>query len=166
MKTSKPELISTLLKFYSKNHVNLNATDNKGFTCVHTATSLFGKTPADEEVLKLILATTEIQWDIDTNDKDTILHFFCENFGGTNVYDLGKAVLQKNPLAINKKNSKGETPLHLAVANGQSGVHLVKMLIDSHANVNAVSEIGESGTSFHVIKLFFSSSLLCKIHSS
>lgn len=106
------------------------AKDDKGITPLHLA-AFGGWTGVVDELLASGVFT-----DVTTNDQQTPLHFACESPNPSLEVVFTLLRRQSNPYA---KDSKGMTPLHIAVRNGS--VATVQLLLKSVTHLDRVEEL-------------------------
>ena len=98
--------------------VDVNGRDKKGLTPLMIAVNL-----GHLDIVKRLLEVPEIKLDIGAPDGDTALHYACSynDNNNNNRVSIIKLLCQESrcsPSVVNKKNSRGDTPLMRAVVGG------------------------------------------------
>uniref|UniRef100_A0A1I8GXM6 ANK_REP_REGION domain-containing protein n=1 Tax=Macrostomum lignano TaxID=282301 RepID=A0A1I8GXM6_9PLAT len=123
------ELIGLLVDAgLSKSHINCEG---------HSAVSL-GYQRGNEEVLSKLLPVSDSDVSNKYANGNTLLHLACE--GG--LKKLIESLLDRDPTLLEAKNSKLETPVH--VASRCSKLELVDLLLQRGADINSADEMGET----------------------
>ncbi len=150
--------LSEVEELINKNKDWLNSTDKNGNTPLHVAVKY-----SDTPVLKLLVTRgsnlqainkfgrNPLQEAQNLGRKDLLLYLSSNNplqwaiseperFASTTVSNEIKKLVQEQPELINRKDMKGNTPLH-AVANNPN-IELAKFLIAHGADITAKNEAG------------------------
>jgi len=140
IQTADLRMFDFVLKQYLAKNMDLNLPDRSGLRAIHYAVSnSTGSKRDDDEIIRQMLEIPEIQIDVVDSENNTPLHYFCEKFTAPTCMDIGERIIKRVPSLINKKNNKGETPLHKALFNEKVRVLMVKVLIDQNADVNVAT---------------------------
>jgi hypothetical protein len=124
--------------------IDVNAKDEFGYTPLHSAVCLFSD--VDDKIVSCLLDHPGINVNLENQDKNTPLHYFCEKFRNPCCTELFKKFINKGA-NVNAQNNNGETPLHKAIFNNSVRILMVNSLIEYKANLNKVNLMGE--TPFH-----------------
>jgi ankyrin repeat protein len=122
----------------------VNIRDKFGYTPLHWAVR-----GTNDAILNKLLEVKSIRVDVQNNDQNTPLHYFCEKNHSPDCERIGKMLIDKGAL-VNKTNNNGETPLHKAIFNTQVRLMMVRLLINNHADVNLLTQQRQSPLQYAV----------------
>jgi ankyrin repeat protein len=122
----------------------VNIRDKFGYTPLHWAVR-----GTNDAILNRLLEVKSIRVDVQNNDQNTPLHYFCEKNHSPDCERIGKMLIDKGAL-VNKTNNNGETPLHKAIFNTQVRLMMVRLLINNHADVNLLTQQRQSPLQYAV----------------
>lgn len=142
---------TTSVNIFVKSAQNVNTPDKSGMTPLHHACTL-----PDNEITAILLGAPVEGFTVD-NSGNTIWHYLAATGQCTKnpknkleSIDLFKKLAAKGGLTvIDKLNSRGESPLHLACEHGNN--NLVHFLIENKAQVNFCNIHGQSPLHFAII---------------
>eukprot|EP01132_Coremiostelium_polycephalum_P005348 gene5348-6671_t len=137
LKNNQEEMVDLLLNIYQQNKADINIRDKNGYSALHQAVS------SDDRILMRVLQHEGINVDIQNDDKNTPLHYFCQKFRSPNCQESFQLFIQKG-VNVNAQNKNGETPLHKAIFNNSVRLMMVDLLLKNGANVNLVNIYQES----------------------
>lgn len=89
------------------------------------------------------MPASDINVNIENEDKNTPLHYFCQKFRSPNCTDAFEIFIEKGA-NVSAQNNNGETPLHKAIFNNSVKVLMTSLLIKAGADVNRVNLLGET----------------------
>lgn len=101
------QIVELYLEYYQKNNLDINVKDNNGWTIMHVAVYYSTGKTAEDEILKELLLLNNVQVDVDNNDSNTPLHYFCERFISPSCEELGTKLIERGG-NVNKRNKNGE----------------------------------------------------------
>ncbi|KYQ99908.1 ankyrin repeat-containing protein [Tieghemostelium lacteum] len=137
LKNNQENILEILLDLYKQTKTDINTKDRSGYSVLHVAAG------ADERLLVRVLQFETINVDVQNEDRNTPLHYFCQKYRSPNIQEPFQLFMKKN-VDINAQNKNGETPLHKAIFNNSVRLMLVDMLLKNGANVNIVNSNQES----------------------
>jgi ankyrin repeat protein len=119
----------------------INSQDKYGFTVLHCAVE---KVDINPRIIVELLSFPGINVNIQNNDCNTPLHYFCQKFKYPDECQEIFELLVKKGASINAQNKFGETPLHKAIFNNTIRLLLVEILLEQGADVNVLTKDGET----------------------
>ena len=114
--TGNTEILNTLIK----KGANIHATNNNGDTPLHLAIR-----KGNMEAARLLMRQTDLKPSTEPNNLDQQILFLAIEEGRI---DFIEELLTHNTIDRNGKNENGETPLHIAIANGN--IEVLKLLLN------------------------------------
>eukprot|EP01113_Clastostelium_recurvatum_P011680 TRINITY_DN1597_c0_g1_i1.p1 TRINITY_DN1597_c0_g1~~TRINITY_DN1597_c0_g1_i1.p1 ORF type:complete len:688 (-),score=192.59 TRINITY_DN1597_c0_g1_i1:164-2140(-) len=141
IKHNDVELVDIILSGFKQNKADINVKDKNGYTALHQAVAV-----SDDRVLMMLLQYDGIDVDVENDDKNRPLHYFCQKFKSPNCHEPFQLFIEKGA-NTNAQNNNGETPLHKAIFNNTVRLMMVNLLLQSGADVNILNSMGE--TSLH-----------------
>ena len=119
--------------------------------------------PAKDSALKMLEEHPELASCSASRDDKTPLHILCGHTGAytfpENVMEVAKALVEKNPGAIESHDEKGFTPLHMTVISEKRD--LFRFLISKGANPYARTNTGL--TALELARKYASSDMVLEI---
>lgn len=109
IRSNNTKAVQLTLGYFKELNMNINIKDKFGWTALHIAVSNHSGQNSDEEILKMLFEHPGLECDVENQDQNTPLHFFCQRFISPACGELGEILIQRAPSAINKKNRNGET---------------------------------------------------------
>ncbi|GAM18909.1 hypothetical protein SAMD00019534_020840 [Acytostelium subglobosum LB1] len=137
IKNNQEDILEMLLNAFRDTKTDINIKDKNGYTALHQAVA------ANDQILMRLLQHEGINVDVCNDDKNTPLHYFCQNFRSPNCQDPFQIFLSKH-VSVNAQNKNGETPLHKAIFNNSIRLLMVNQLLEAHADVNLLTFNQES----------------------
>ncbi|KAK5575400.1 hypothetical protein RB653_010660 [Dictyostelium firmibasis] len=137
LKNNNEEMVELLLSLCVSLKADINTFDKNGFSALHQAVS------SDDRILMRVLQYENINVDVQNDDLNTPIHYFCQKFRSPNCQEPFQLFIQKG-VNVNAQNKNGETPLHKAIFNNSVRLMMVGLLLKNGANVNLVTQFQES----------------------
>jgi len=137
LKNNQEDMVDILLGAYTQTKADINVRDKNGYAALHQAVS------SDDKILMKVLQHEGINVDVQNDDKNTPIHYFCQTFRSPNCQEPFQLFIQKG-VNVNAQNKNGESPLHKAIFNNSVRLMMVDLLLKNGANVNLVNTNQES----------------------
>ncbi|EGC31160.1 hypothetical protein DICPUDRAFT_95570 [Dictyostelium purpureum] len=137
VKNNNEEILDLLLQLCITLKADINNRDKNGFTALHQAVYY------EDKILMKLLQYDNINVDVQNEDYNTPIHYFCQKFKYPSCQEPFQLFIQKG-VNVNAQNKNGETPLHKAIFNNYVRLILVNLLLKNGANVNLVTMNQES----------------------
>eukprot|EP01113_Clastostelium_recurvatum_P011683 TRINITY_DN1597_c0_g2_i2.p1 TRINITY_DN1597_c0_g2~~TRINITY_DN1597_c0_g2_i2.p1 ORF type:complete len:643 (-),score=161.00 TRINITY_DN1597_c0_g2_i2:74-2002(-) len=139
MRNDDNDMVQLLLEGYKQTKADINLKDKTGYTALHQSVTL-----CDDQVLVTLLSFPGLNVNVENDDGNTPLHYFCQKFKSPSCHDAFIAFRYKGA-NVNARNKNGETPLHKAIFNSSARIIMVNLLLkEGKADVNICNSQGET----------------------